>query len=189
MYLGSWGTTTVHYLFPKYYTANFPCLGFLHLTVRKKTLLNNFFILSFYVSYIYNHIYPSPFAVASLPFFIACRWEGKNGWRAAEIRTRAWLTASQRTSNWATLHPNNTYRTYLFCRELSPEPSLRPLEWGNFSISPAAQGTTVDNTTCHRLRLSLWQRRSKNVTRLWSGLLKKIQAGPSLIPIQAYKKV
>ncbi len=50
--------------------------------------------------------YPSPFAEVSLHIFIAGQLSGKTSlWCRAENRTRACLTASRRSINWATPHP------------------------------------------------------------------------------------
>ncbi len=54
-----------------------------------------------------QYIYPSPFAEASLHFFIACLLSGGTSlWCRAENRTRACLTARRRATNWATPHHN-----------------------------------------------------------------------------------
>ncbi len=56
-----------------------------------------------------QHIRPSPFAEASLHFFVACCSEGKNLPECrAKVRTRACHMAGRRTTNWATLHFNLT---------------------------------------------------------------------------------
>ncbi len=71
-----------------------------------------FFIFYHIHTYIhsYNHIHPSPFAEASLHFFIACLLSGGTSlWCRAENRTRACLTASQRATNWATPHHSEPY--------------------------------------------------------------------------------
>ncbi len=121
---------------------------FCTLVFAKTTLLKYFyFISSFSVAYIYNHIHRSLFAEASLHFFIACCSEEKTS-LGCQLGP-AWQQASALpTELRCTL--TTLVGLIFFCRELSPEPSLRPLEWGNFSISPATQGTTVDNKTCHR---------------------------------------
>ncbi len=56
-----------------------------------------------------QYIYPSPFAEASLHFFIACLLSGGTSlWCRAENRTRACLTASRRATNSATPHHANS---------------------------------------------------------------------------------
>ncbi len=80
-----------------------------------------FVYFSYFITYIHTftfiqYIYPSPFAEASLHFFIACllSW-GTSLWCRAENRTRACLAASRRATNWATPHHNwatpHHYRT------------------------------------------------------------------------------
>ncbi len=69
-----------------------------------------FFIFYNILTYIHTitfiqDIYPSPFAEASLHFFIACLLSGGTSlWCRAENQTRACLTASRRATNWATPH-------------------------------------------------------------------------------------
>jgi hypothetical protein len=81
-----------------------------------------FFILSFSISTFIitftQYIHPSPFAEASLHFFLACCLEGKTslGCRA-EIRTRACHTAQYQLSY--TLHPN-IYITYFEKQRKTP---------------------------------------------------------------------
>ncbi len=54
-----------------------------------------------------RYIYPSPFAEVYLHIFIAGQLSGKTSlWCRAENQTRACLTASRRSSNWATPHHN-----------------------------------------------------------------------------------
>ncbi len=85
------------------------------------------FIFHIFTMYIHSlitfiqHICPSPFAEASLHLFIALKLSGKASlWCWAENRTRACLTASRRSTNWATPHhlsnaaPSEQRRTIFF---------------------------------------------------------------------------
>ncbi len=84
-------------------------------------------ILSFkfyIITFIQQYIHPSPFAEASLHFFIACGSEEKTclGFQA-NIRTRVCLTAGRLTTNWAIELPGSLTELRCTLRWVSLHPT------------------------------------------------------------------
>ncbi len=85
-------------------------------------ILFYFFIIFHILRYTYihlmtfiQHICPSPFAEVSLHLFIALKLSGKTSlWCRVENRTRACLTASRRSTNWAPPH----HKVTIFCMKM-----------------------------------------------------------------------
>ncbi len=67
-------------------------------------LCHSFCVFLLFCYNAYNHLL-IPFAEALHIFIAAGSVGGTSLWCRAEIRTRACLTASQRTTNWAAMHP------------------------------------------------------------------------------------